>query len=315
MNKNYVTLSIYLSRSLFIGGVFSLLVSTGYNTIIISSIIGMILGFIILMLFKKKGGLNKYVLFIISIIVLLINILSSTILVDSYLLLDTPSIVIIGSFLLLIVYGVFKLNSRIELLSFGFFIISFFIILVACSSLFLSIDFKNYFPIFNSSIGSIIKCCLIFCSSSLLPNLVVMNDNNSFKNIILGYFIGCIINILSLLLILGIYGYELGSIVRFPEYLVLKNVNIFNSIGNIENIIVMEWITCLIISSCSMVNYIYRNYGRKFIIIFLVIVCILINNVFIYNYSNVLLIKYYDYYVFIILIILSLVIKKEQGLK
>ena len=53
--RQYNILSFYLTRALFLGGGLSLLVSLSKNDILISSIIGMLLGYVLLYLFFKKG--------------------------------------------------------------------------------------------------------------------------------------------------------------------------------------------------------------------------------------------------------------------
>jgi len=53
--RQYFILSFYLTRVLFLGIGFSVLVGISKNSLIISSFLGMLLGYFLLYLFYKKG--------------------------------------------------------------------------------------------------------------------------------------------------------------------------------------------------------------------------------------------------------------------
>ena len=85
MNKlEYNVLSFYLTRVLFIGSGFSLMVNVAKNNAIICSFLGMILGYFLLYLAYRKKGINKICNVFISLIVLLISTLGVSILTNSF---------------------------------------------------------------------------------------------------------------------------------------------------------------------------------------------------------------------------------------
>lgn len=307
-NKEYISISFYFSRVLFLGGLFSLLFNVSLNSILISSIFGILLGYILLYLFYKKGNINKYMKIILAICIIFINILGNTILTNNYLLIKTPVILIILLFLLICIYGSKDIKT-ISRVSFILLYISLFIMLFAMLGLYKRIDISNYNNMFNNNI---IKGIVLFCVSSLSPNLLLLEykDNKSFNTVSYGYIMGCVSNILVIFFILGIYNAKLASSLRFVEYLVLKNVNLFDFLSNIENILILEWLFTIMLSGMYMINIIKKYSNNYFLYFILFIIVISIYILLHLDYSIIMFIKNYIYYVFIGIIIISYIIKK-----
>ena len=101
--------------------------------------------------------------------------------------------------------------------------------------------------------------------------------------------------------------------VRFPEFLILKKIDIMGYLSNIENVLVTEWMFNVLISSWVCVKVLRDNMNKRlFLIVILVLVFgseILLNR----NYVNVLYVKQYFYYIAFGLVLLSLVIKKRKS--
>ena len=53
--RQYIILSFYLTRVLFLGIGFSVMVGIGKNSLLIASVLGMLLGYFLLYLFYKKN--------------------------------------------------------------------------------------------------------------------------------------------------------------------------------------------------------------------------------------------------------------------
>ena len=97
--RQYNILSFYLTRTLFLGGGFSLLINLSKNDFLITSFLGMVFGYFLLFLLFKKGNISNVICSIVAIVVLFVGILSNTVLTSNYLLLTTPTFLIILVFI------------------------------------------------------------------------------------------------------------------------------------------------------------------------------------------------------------------------
>ncbi|MDE5888866.1 MAG: GerAB/ArcD/ProY family transporter, partial [Bacilli bacterium] len=196
--RQYIILSFYLTRVLFLGIGFSILVGIGKNSLLIASILGMLLGYFLLYLFYKKGGLSKISNVLISITTLTASLLAITTLTGTYLLYDTPTLFIMGAFFLVLIYGAskeLKITSRVSELFCplsGLFIIFSLFALISLVSLY------NLLPVFNTSFWEFLKCIIVFTATSLMPNLLLLNykDDLKFKDVGRGYLLGAILTII-----------------------------------------------------------------------------------------------------------------------
>ena len=112
--------------------------------------------------------------------------------------------------------------------------------------------------------------------------------------------------------IISIYGSEFSSIVRFPEFLILKKIDFMGYLTNVENILVTEWMFNILISSGICIKVLKENMNKKLfyvIVIVLVLGCEMFLN---RNYVNVLYVENYFYYIAFGLVLLSLFIKKRK---
>lgn len=313
--KEYNVLSFYLTRLLFIGSGFPIMIDICKNNSILCSIFGLILGYIILF-FAYKRKVCNVVNFFISLIVILIGVLGVTTLSNTYLLFETPPLIIIGILIILLLYGSSKSMQNIGWVSFVTFIVSVLIILIACISLFKFSKLDNLMPMFNTSICDFIKGVLVFAGTAILPNLLLINYSNNmkFKDISIGYIVASLLMILVLFFILGIYGYEFASYLRFPEYAILRNIDIMGVITNIENVLILEWISCIII--CLLVCFrVLRDLFSKNV--FYIIVTLFILGIYIVliktNYVNTLVIKNNINFIYIFICVIALLFKKRQS--
>ncbi len=313
--RQYIILSFFLTRVLFVGGGFSILINISNNNTLICCFLGMLLGYFLLYLFYKKGSLNKYLIIIICLITLLLNTLADTTLTSTYLLYNTPTLFVLLFFVLVLLYGSKKEYSVIGRVSEICIPTSIFVFLIAPISLFSLIKLNNMLPLFNTSFWSFTKGILIFTGTSLLPNLLLLNykENLKFKDISLGYILGCLTLILVSFFIISIYGSSFASIVRFPEYLILKKIEFLGYISHIENILVMEWIINLIISGLFTIKVLKDNLHNLYLFATTILFLILINEFFLNkSYVNILLVKNNISYIFLLVIFLSLIIKKSK---
>lgn len=315
--RQYIILSFFLTRALFLGGCFSLLVKLTKNSMLIAGGIGILVGYFLLyLLYKMKSTVSSVVKVLICVFILLINTLSSNMLTSNYLLSNTPTFFILFLFFVVLLYGNSKKTEIIARVSEVVILFSFLIYVLGYIGISTNIDFTKLFPIMNSNFTNVMKGIIIFSAASLLPNILLLDykDKLKFKDISIGYIIGCISILLIMFFILTIYGSELSSIARFPEYLILKKINIMNYITNLENVLVMEWIVNIIICCLFSIKVLSSCLKDIKLLFYLVIITLFAGcELFLFrNYSYVLFIKNYIYYGCFILVIFSLFFRKRK---
>lgn len=312
--KQYIALSFFLTRALFLGGGFSLLVGLSRNEVVFSGILGMLLGYFLLYLFFKKGQTNKLFNIVIAVGVLIVNTLANTVLTSTYLLYTTPTLLIVLIFFLTLLYGAkkdFKVIGRIAEL---FIIVSAIEITLSIFGLFPLVKIDRIFPLFNTKIINVMKGIIVFCGASLLPNILLINykGNLKFKDVSWGYIIGSALMIIVLFLIVTIYGSEFASIARFPEFLILKKIDIMGYFNNVENVLVTEWMITILISAFVCIKVLKDNMPKWLFYSTLLVLIISSELVLNRSYVNILYVKQYFYYIAFILCFLSLIFSKRK---
>ncbi len=257
--KQYIILSYFLTRSLFFGLGITKIFHLSYNDAWLSGLVGTLLGLIVISFLyfirKKKIKVEnniflKILLFLLGSFCLHDVIISLTTMTSSFLLPLTPSFVIGITILVAVIYGNYKgvisfAKVAEMLLPISIVIFSFKVI----SSLIIT-DYNNFLPILYGHKLGILKASIVYALLSSVPSLLLVNvkqDNLKYKDAILGYLIGSLTIILTLISINGVLGPTLANILRFPEYMTLKKLRIYNFIENIENILMFTWLFDLII--------------------------------------------------------------------
>ncbi len=310
----YTIFSYYLTRTLFFGGMFHLLIETCKNDTLFISFMGMLLGYFFLYLLYKNKFIHSFMIGMISVIILFLCICSTILLTNHFLLEHTPILIVITTILLVGYYGSRKGYLTLFRSSELFIVISIFITIICYLGLLQSIQVSNIFPLFLSSISSIFKGIIIFSSTTLLPNILLIpfHDDYKFRDIGKGYILGCLSLICILFFILSIYGYSYSSYLNIPEYMVLKRIHFMNYIRNVENILVMEWIVNITLCILLCMFHIYQLLNTKKSIIVFIFIAFFCFYIYHYHYSYLLLIQTNIWILFILLLIISLITKKEK---
>lgn len=312
--RQYNILSFYLTRTLFLGGGFTLLIKLSLNDFLITSILGMLFGYFLLYLFFKKRNICKFISCIVAISTLVMSTLANCVLTSNYLLLNTPTLLIISLFFISLLYASKKEFKVIGRVSEIFIYISIVEIVIALFSLLSLVKVDRMLPLFNNDTFNIIKGIIVFAGASVLPNILLINykEKLEFRDVHFGYIIGCILMIIVLFFIISIYGSEFASMVRFPEFLILKKIDFMGYLSNIENILVTEWIFNILISSWVCIKVLKDNMGNKIFYLVIVLLIFVQEMFFTKNYVFILYLKQYFYYIAFIIVLLSLVIKKRK---
>ena len=269
------------SMQLGLGDIILLNVST--NNVLISIILGIFLGLIPIILYlkinkimpdrniyeKNKTIFNKNIATVINLmilaiyfIMLMISIRSMVLFMTSKYLQDTPYI-FLGLLVILTsnIISFCSIEGIARILRICF-ILAFIFMIVIEIFLLRYINLDNILPIIinRNNLTSIIKGSLYFASqTSILCFLMlaiskskVNNTNN--KTIILYYLLGCLFLLSSMFFVTGCFGYNMASIYRYPEYIILKKIALSSTDLHLENLLAFRW-NLYILSLCVISNY------------------------------------------------------------
>ena len=240
-NRQKNIIAFFITQSLFLNiGFYNILKITSTDSWI-SCIIGTLLGILFCFIIK-----NNYIFRIISVILSIIFVILSLYSINSFIrsfyLLNTSSILILLPVIILGIYISFKDYELLGLICEVLYPISLFLILFSFGVLIFKIDISNINIVLTHSNTSIFKSSIIYFILSTSP-LLLLNDNNHIH----GYILSSIILNITFILIITILGKYLIPLYRYPEYVILKNINIFNFVEKIENILIIPWILNLFI--------------------------------------------------------------------
>lgn len=325
-SKRQGVLSIFLSRVLYFGVGISYILAHGNNFTIINFLIGFILGFGLLLLMLKgdwdnffKSLLGKII--ILSLAFFLVNncLVAFAVLGSNFYLINTPPLLIIVPLFILILYGVKKGLATTLRLSDILIFISIIIGILAILSIQKNIDFNNYLPMEMLDKCDSLKCILSSAFYSVSPIILELaflkKDEVNKKAIILGYLIGSLTIFIMILCILGIFGGNFALLFRYPEYILLKKVNLFNQFEHLETFLSILWFNDLLITSLLAVLLINKVFKGKWLYIVSILHLCFVYFFFISNYQHILLLYHYTFYVLGILTILGIIgtfLKREQ---
>ena len=264
MKKDFNILNYFNTRALFMGIGLSRIISQAHEYSYISIILGTLIGLFLLYLLKlemKNSFINILLnsCIIIMSLVLLINMISTMYLTKM------PKLLIGLPFVLLLLY----LHNKKEIVLYRLSGIMLFFNLLCYLFAFFSLSryftFDNFYYT-NVSIKSVVTCALEFALYSITPTFLTRNSETKDINIYKMYLVSCFTMGIIFMLTYGILGANVSSIVRYPEYLILKEVSLTTAIQNIENIVSYMWIIDVFILLASCGNSIKNNVKNKWVI-------------------------------------------------
>lgn len=321
MNKYNFALCYFVSRIFFSGTIYSLIFSMSGKDSIISSILGMLIGIICIVIihFIKFNNSNKYLRLITYLLFLVISFSSLENFATSFLLTRTPKIIIITPAIILCLYAAFKNINVLKKSSFIFIILSIISIFITMLLLTKYISISNITPLFTENISNILKSSFIFGVLSSFPNILLKEENIPLKKHILFYIITMIISILIGLFTLSALSINVAKSYSFPEYMVLKRIKILEFIENVENISISVWYFDYFIFITLCFKRIINIIKNKTVsIILIILTALLVSFYLINNYIYTIFIYHnfqYIIYILFILLILSGFIKSNEKYK
>ena len=269
-NMDIATLNFSITRAFFIGYTFNCLISLirqdGWIIPLISPIIWFIYIKLIIYimnykpelnlpqklkaLFKKKLGIVLIILTCILVSFLCVsNYLNISNFIQGQFLNKTPTLVISIVFIIAIFYALEKGINAIAKTNNILFYIGIILFVTSVLGLLPSIKLSNLMPSFQSSPTNIIKAINCYYAFNVAPMLLLTiipknKINNPKLNIV--FLLSTIISTVTLFSIifstLSTFGIELTSLYKYPEFHVLKNVNLIGFSTRIESILIIQWI-------------------------------------------------------------------------
>lgn len=341
MKKENATTLFFLTRSLFFGLGISLICKFTDKDTYIGAIIGTFLGLFIILgyryvihnkkeqsleqIFAKNkivGIITKILFLVASIIILAYTLLTYKTFVSSFLLTTTPVFMIFLPWIILLIYAAFSGLPMIHKLASALFPISLVLSFLSIISVVGNFDFLNFLPILTTTPSSMLMCIISFAGISAFPGILTLHMNANIKNYAKFYLLAAVSIVIAILCINGVFGEVLVNVFRFPEYMVLKQVKLFDFIEKIENILSIAWAFDLFITSAFSIYSIKTLLPQKknglVAIVIVGIVAIVIDRVLDFNYIYELFLYYALPYIsfglaIIILLLFLYLIKKKTS--
>ena len=329
----------FLTQSLFLGFGISILFSISSKDCYIGALLGLLIGFVIIYLYskflelKKKRNLKEilkqnkilgifvYLLLIIASYILLIySLVIYKVFVASFMLIKTPEILLLIPIVIFGTYGAFKGLTVINRVAESLIPIALGLAAFAFLGIVGLFDTSNFLPILTTTPTNFFKTAITFAGISTFPNLLTIHYQEKPKYMLTTYSLTCLLIIATIIYVNGILVEEIVHIYRFPEYMVLKQLKLFQFIEKVENILSIAWIFnifILLMTSIHSIKELLPNKKPKIItVIILILTLYMIDKVFAFNYVNELriykLLPYISIIIPLIIIIPLLYLAKKK---
>ena len=266
--------------------------------------------------------ITKILFLVASIIILAYTLLTYKTFVSSFLLTTTPVFMIFLPWIILLIYAAFSGLPMIHKLASALFPISLVLSFLSIISVVGNFDFLNFLPILTTTPSSMLMCIISFAGISAFPGILTLHMNANIKNYAKFYLLAAVSIVIAILCINGVFGEVLVNVFRFPEYMVLKQVKLFDFIEKIENILSIAWAFDLFITSAFSIYSIKTLLPQKknglVAIVIVGIVAIVIDRFLDFNYIYELFLYYALPYIsfglaIIILLLFLYLIKKKTS--
>ena len=324
--KEPFAISYFLGRTFFLGFGFSLLFKILDKDAWISSLLGILLGTFIIFIFQKiktkyplTSLIGKIVFFLFNFFIFTQILFIFETFCSSFYLIRSPNIYILFP-LIFIIYRITKNGfTTIFRVSEVLFPISIILITIVCLGLLQNANINYFEPIFMTKPMTILEGTLYFAIYSTAPFFLLWNED-SCQKLIRPYLFSAITVFIAATFIIAVLGPNLAQIYRYPEYMTLKKIKLFNFVEKVENIVSIIWLfdsfITLSVSGNNLKNLLPKKHQKitfSIVLIFLFGIAIYAGN----NYKEELWI-YHSLPILLgimmlLLILVSIFIKKKES--
>lgn len=262
-NKQKFSLIYFVLNSFFLSSGYSLIFKVAGKDAWLSMIIGSMIGVLIILIFNtlsfnkkrkyilnsKINVINKSIMIIFFTFVLFMNLLIARVFATSFFLTKTPGIIITIPFALLAFKNAKKGINSISKIAEILVHVSIVLTILAILAVYKDGSFASFYPLLTTGKSKIILASIYYAIFTTIPQLLLFDIKIDLKKHVQFYIIASIINFLIGIFTIFTLGPYLIKVFRFPEYMVLKQLKLFNFIEKIENLIGLIWFFDLFISS------------------------------------------------------------------
>lgn len=260
MKKEFNILNYFNMRALFMGIGLSRIISTSHEYVWLSLIIGTIIGLLLLYLFRIEMKRNIFHI-LLNCIVIIISLIIIINMISTMYLTKMPKLLIGLPLVILVMYimnkkeiVIFRVANILLVINLLLYTISFFALLKY-------FKFSNFYYT-NVDTIKVLTSSIEYALYSVTPTLLLRKDKYKDISIYKTYLISSLTMSGLCILTYGILGSNLSSILRYPEYLILRQISFSSAIENIENIISFMWIIdiyMLIVTCSDSIKYNLKN--------------------------------------------------------
>lgn len=294
--KNYYNILNYFNmRALFMGIGISRILKTSQEYFYISILLGTIFGAIFLHYVKvenKKNFLNVVIslLFMSFGLIILVNMVASMYLPQM------PKLMVAIPILILLFYALNKEEIIIFRVASIILAVNLITYIFATLSLLPHFELNNFYYTDTDPVNIFIGA-FQYMILSVSPTLLTRNKECANYSLVKTYIISSITMCFLCFLTYGLLGPKLVGVFRYPEYIILKNVALADSLENIENIVSFMWIFDVIILLLCCGNNVKNNLNRKWLIYILIPAIILITNYLNNEYTYLIIVYKYGIWI------------------
>ena len=281
---------------------------------LISFVLGTLLGgfFTLIFSYIKLNKKTKFFEILLYMFFIELSFIIITTFISSFFLNKTPKMIIILPSIILCIYAASKNNDTLKNWALVLTFFSIITIIFNFLSLTHFIDIQNMLPLFTFKNNKMIKSVLFYAVITSAPLLLLNDQNISNKEFLISYFITNIISLIICFAIVSILGRHLIKIYSYPEYMVLKKIQISSFIENVENFVSLIWLFDLFYVITFSIKKTTIILKKKYLTYILVILISLINSFFINSNYEYMLFVYKNIYIILYILIIPIIIFADK---
>lgn len=312
-NKTLYNTIALLSPVFFIGFGYSRLFNILGTNSYLAFIIGIIIGYLIIKLYevkKEKIDFNnlkhpllfKTIYITINTVILIQAIFTLQTFISSFYLIKSPTFFILLPVFILLFFIKDTNKENISLLSCSLLPINFIFLIITIIGIYNKINITNFLPFTMPNYSNLIEGIVLVIAYTVTPYMMLSNFDTSKK---LGnkYILNSLHILVLGITIISVLGNNLIKLYRYPEYMILKNISIFNFISKVENIISISWVLILVYTSMISSFNVYNEIKRKKVFNIYLILIYFLSNIINYYYKYVAIVYKILPYIFMSFII------------
>lgn len=303
--SKFNSLSYFNMRALFMGIGIAKILTVAKEYTFSSILIGSVLGYLFLLFYKNRRNKN-FINIIVSSSYIILGLIILINMISSHYLSEMPKVIIGIPLLLLMLYMCNKSNKVLIRLGNILIVFNLIFYLFSIVSLIPQIDVSNY-SFTGTKFINVLYGSLIYFILSVSPTLLLDTNDKLTKT----YFVSSITLGIWLFITYSILGSDLVNILRYPEYVILKNVSLGGIFENVENIVSFMWMIDVIVLLFTSIISLKKNIKDIRYLYLIILIIYIITSIF--NYSFSLLNYVYNYAIIIVssLFFLSILSNKK----